>query len=150
MYLAIIENNAIKTIGESRDLFPSYSFPHGEPPEDFLIEHSAVQIVQWEPFDMVTEKLIDSQPYLKDGKVYTYTKELKTAEELAADVENERIATEGFVREQRNQLLRNCDWTQVADAPVDKAAWATYRQELRDLTSQEGFPFNVVFPNPPL
>ncbi|MGA0926980.1 MAG: phage tail assembly chaperone [Burkholderiaceae bacterium] len=36
------------------------------------------------------------------------------------------------MRATRNQLLAASDWTQVADAPVDRAAWATYRQQLRD------------------
>lgn len=50
------------------------------------------------------------------------------------------------VRALRNALLSASDWTQVADAPVDQAAWATYRQALRDITSQEGFPHSVVWP----
>ena len=37
------------------------------------------------------------------------------------------------VRRERNERLTASDWTQVADAPVDQAAWATYRQSLRDL-----------------
>ena len=49
----------------------------------------------------------------------------------------------------RNQLLSDCDWTQVADAPVDKAAWATYRQALRDVTKQAGWPWNIQWPLPP-
>lgn len=53
------------------------------------------------------------------------------------------------VRGERNLLLMVSDWTQVADAPVDKAEWATYRQELRDITAQEGFPDNVVWPTEP-
>ena len=53
------------------------------------------------------------------------------------------------VRFHRNMYLSSCDWTQVADAPVDKAAWAIYRQALRDITSQKGFPENVVWPTKP-
>jgi hypothetical protein len=49
----------------------------------------------------------------------------------------------------RNRLLYECDWTQVADAPVDQAAWAAYRQELRDVTSQETFPSEVTWPVAP-
>jgi hypothetical protein len=76
-------------------------------------------------------------------------------EELARDAEeaawaagaNDRAAAEA--RAQRNQLLTASDWTQIADAPVDKAAWATYRQELRDISAQEGFPWAVVWPTQP-
>lgn len=53
------------------------------------------------------------------------------------------------VRKQRNDKLAACDWTQVEDAPVDKAAWATYRQALRDVTSQAGFPWTVNWPEAP-
>jgi hypothetical protein len=53
------------------------------------------------------------------------------------------------VRKQRNDKLAACDWTQVEDAPVDKAAWATYRQALRDVTSQDGFPWTVNWPEAP-
>jgi|SaaInlV_120m_DNA_3_1039746.scaffolds.fasta_scaffold00519_15 hypothetical protein len=52
-------------------------------------------------------------------------------------------------RQQRNTLLVASDWTQVADAPVDQAAWATYRQELRDITNQEAFPSDVTWPVAP-
>jgi len=53
------------------------------------------------------------------------------------------------LRQIRNQLLVESDWTQVADAPVDQAAWATYRQALRDLTKQDGFPYSVEWPTKP-
>lgn len=53
------------------------------------------------------------------------------------------------VRKQRNDLLAACDWTQVADAPVDKEAWAAYRQALRDITAQEGFPLSIDWPVAP-
>ena len=53
------------------------------------------------------------------------------------------------VRATRDAKLAECDWTQVADAPVDKATWATYRQALRDVTAQEGFPWTVTYPEKP-
>jgi hypothetical protein len=53
------------------------------------------------------------------------------------------------VRNTRDQLLKDSDWTQVADAPVDKAVWATYRQALRDVTTQTGFPWTITWPDAP-
>ena len=53
------------------------------------------------------------------------------------------------VRTQRDALLKESDWTQVADAPVSQTAWADYRQALRDLPEQEGFPQEVVWPTKP-
>jgi hypothetical protein len=52
-------------------------------------------------------------------------------------------------RAERNALLAASDWTQVPDAPVDQAAWAAYRQALRDITSQEGFPEAITWPVAP-
>ena len=54
-----------------------------------------------------------------------------------------------YVRDSRNTKLTESDWTQVADAPVDKAAWATYRQALRDITAQAGFPWTIDWPTQP-
>jgi len=61
----------------------------------------------------------------------------------------EPLATEEQIRAERNRLLAASDWTQLPDAPVDQASWVTYRQELRDITAQQGFPENVIWPTPP-
>ena len=53
------------------------------------------------------------------------------------------------VRKDRSIKLFESDWTQVADAKVNKTAWATYRQALRDIPSQAGFPWDVTYPTPP-
>lgn len=81
-----------------------------------------------------------------DGKWYTkYSVADLDAEGIAAkDAEQAKS-----VREQRNQKLKDTDWTQVADAPVDQVAWATYRQALRDVPSQQGFPWQVQWPIEP-
>lgn len=53
------------------------------------------------------------------------------------------------IRYNRDRLLAASDWTQVSDAPVDQAAWATYRQALRDVPQQAGFPDNITWPEVP-
>ena len=55
-------------------------------------------------------------------------------------------------RATRDRLLTACDWTQLPDSPLDetaKAAWATYRQALRDVPAQDGFPLTVNWPEAP-
>jgi len=52
-------------------------------------------------------------------------------------------------RTQRDALLAETDWTQVADAPVDAQAYADYRQALRDVPQQAGFPSDVTWPSKP-
>jgi hypothetical protein len=68
-----------------------------------------------------------------------------TSEEVAQRSDNAASA----VRQQRNNLLKDSDWTQITDAPADKTAWATYRQALRDVTAQAGFPMTITWPEAP-
>lgn len=71
-----------------------------------------------------------------------------TPEEITERTDNQAAA----VRAERNQKLANCDWTQLSDSPLDpsqKAEWGTYRQALRDISSQAGFPWNVQWPAEP-
>jgi hypothetical protein len=53
------------------------------------------------------------------------------------------------IRAQRNRLLAACDWTQLPDAQCDQTAWAAYRQALRDIPQQDGFPASVAWPEAP-
>ena len=59
------------------------------------------------------------------------------------------LATWDSVRAERDDLLAASDWTQVADAPVESAAWALYRQSLRDVPQDFDTPDDVVWPTPP-
>ena len=59
------------------------------------------------------------------------------------------VALAKEARANRGRLLAKSDWTQVADAPVDQAAWSAYRQALRDVTTQTDFPNAVVWPVSP-
>ena len=63
--------------------------------------------------------------------------------------EPEPIPQDVLVRGERDSLLTASDWTQVADAPVDQAAWSSYRQALRDIPQQAGFPDNITWPQEP-
>ena len=53
------------------------------------------------------------------------------------------------IRNQRTEKLKDSDWTQIADSTADKTAWATYRQALRDITAQSGFPWTITWPDAP-
>jgi len=77
-----------------------------------------------------------------------------TAEELAEMADRAAAADLDFsmVRMDRDNMLRNTDWTQIADATLGAHTaeeWATYRQELRDLPSAHSKVSEVVFPVDP-
>lgn len=146
MQIAIIENGSVKQIGDYRQLFPNTSFPSTGPDEEFLTENNAMVVTVWKQFDSQTQKLTPVEPYVEDNQVFTVVVEDKTQEEL--DVQTALVAAS--VRSTRNRLLSESDWTQGKDIPDElSSVWATYRQALRDITNQEGFPLNVEFPQIP-
>lgn len=94
---------------------------------------------------------IDGQWFTKYvvGPVFTDAEDATAAEQQAAYEQriDERAAE--AIRAERTKRLAECDWTQLTDVPVDAAAWAAYRTALRDITEQEGFPHEVVWPELP-
>jgi len=143
MYVKL-NNGAVETypysIGQLRKDNPNTSFPKN--PTDELLamwEIYPVTVVQTPAYDSMVQTIEQDEPQNVNGAwvVAWLVNDLPLQD------------AESNVRSHRNGLLAECDWTQVADAPVDQAAWATYRQELRDITSQAGFPYSVVWPTPP-
>lgn len=83
------------------------------------------------------------------GPIFVDNEEATAAEQEATYKATKDAEQEANVRQQRNDKLKDSDWTQVIDAPVDQTAWTDYRQELRDVTAQEGFPWNIQWPEQP-
>jgi len=55
-----------------------------------------------------------------------------------------------FTKRKRQYLLQQSDWTQLSDISAEtKALWEPYRQALRDITDQPGYPYDIVWPTPP-
>jgi len=71
----------------------------------------------------------------------------KALDEAAPQVE--RDLEWKAIRAERDRRLAASDWTQVSDAPVDAAAWAAYRQQLRDLPQNYILPSDVEWPQEP-
>jgi len=82
-------------------------------------------------------------PVFTDGE--TTAAEQETAYKAMKDAEQ---ATN--VRNSRTEKLKDSDWTQIADSTADKAAWATYRTALRNVSTQAGFPWTIEWPEAPL
>jgi len=87
---------------------------------------------------------VPSRPNLEQTIEQQYFKWL----EKAKDETKKELSTK--IREKRNKLLAETDWTHVTDSALskeEKEKYKVYRQELRDITKQEGFPFDVEFPS---
>lgn len=130
-----------------RQLFPSTSFPT-------YFTADAVEPLGYGIYDFSGapdtgryEKAVEVAPVRNEFGIWRQSWVvvlMSGAEQLEADA---RKAEE--MRSERNYKLFCTDWTQLADAPVDPAAWAIYRQELRELTTQAGFPWEVAWPTAP-
>ena len=131
-------------VAHYKQMFPNTSFPASGPSDAFLAEQGAVKVSMFRPHDRATQKLVSCEPVVEDGFAYVVEVVDKTEEEIAADVASKAAQ----VRAARDRALSASDWTQVADAPVDKEAWATYRQALRDLPEADGWP-DVELPGEP-
>lgn len=125
--------------------------------DEALTQFGFARFVQVSPaaFDAEFQEAKEITPVLNNGVatqaweiVEKYTADEKAAYIAKRDADRQTAQTVS-VRAQRNGKLKDSDWTQVADAPVDKAAWATYRQTLRDITAQPGFPWTVTWPTQP-
>jgi hypothetical protein len=53
------------------------------------------------------------------------------------------------VRNQRENLMSETDWMSLSDSPTITTEWSNYRQALRDITGQSGFPHSVKWPTKP-
>jgi hypothetical protein len=96
------------------------------------------------------EKAVEVAPVRNDYGIWRQTwavVSMTDAEKQATDEAKAKA-----VRAERNWRLTASDWTQLDDTPLsntDKAQWAAYRQALRDVTEQVGFPWDVIWPEPP-
>jgi len=97
-------------------------------------------------YDPMTHRIEHSNmPVLKDGKwVLTKTVVALTEEQIA----DRTAAKAKEVREQRAKLIAETDWMALSDNTLSPA-WASYRQALRDITEQAGFPYDVTWPTKP-
>jgi hypothetical protein len=90
---------------------------------------------------------IDGKWYTKHvlGPIFT-DGETTAAEQEAAYKATKDAEQAKSVRTTRDEKLKDSDWTQISDSTADKATWATYRQALRDVPTQSGFPWEVIWP----
>ena len=146
MQIRIRSTGALVSVSEFRSLFPNTSLP--QQLTESLINELGGDVVFEGPQASPTryQTAFANGVEQIDGKWYTkYSVADMDAEGIAA-VDAQHAAS---VRTERDKKLKDTDWTQVADAPVDKTAWATYRQSLRDITAQTGFPWEITWPTQP-
>lgn len=165
MELRVRETGQVITESEFRSLYPNTSFP--KPLTLDILDARGVDPVLEGPQATVTPPYetsvrqgveeINGQWFTKYvvGPVFTeYTDEegvVHSVEEQETAYK-ERIDEQAAksVRTQRDRLLQETDWTQSRDVSlINDSEWVEYRQELRDITIQDGFPHEVIWPTKP-
>jgi hypothetical protein len=132
MEIALIQDNAIVSIGDYRTVFSNTSFTSDGPTDEFLLANNAKRVNLYKNYDYLTECLETVEPYVEGVWVYKVSVRALTDEEIQA----RKDSAMQQIRATRNQLLATSDWTQLVDTPeAIKTAWVSYRQALRDLPS---------------
>ena len=138
-----ITNGTVDTypynVGQLRRDNPNTSFPK-KVPDAMLADWGVFPVVVTEQpnYTERTQSCVsETQPVLTDG---VWTVGWSVVDKTAEEVQQYDDSVAASNRSTRDALLASSDWTQVADAPVDATAWATYRQALRDITAHANWP----------
>ena len=147
MYLRIIDETITYpySIPQLREAYPNVSLP-AELSDESLADWDMYVVTPTSMPNDYTKNITEGTPVLTDGVYYQNWIQTDASQ---SDIDY-RLENQWFiVREIRNELLAECDWTQLADIPSEtRELWQTYRQTLRDITSQSN-PFSINWPVKP-
>lgn len=151
--LGYLENNAITKWPISRSFlqskYPNTSFTRDLEKAD-LTSFNVVTIKETAKpsHDYKTQKIAEVAPVLIDGN---WTQKWEITSLTTDEINTNKTNILTTIRSDRDELLKECDWTQTADSPLSsdkKTEWATYRQSLRDVPAQSDV-YNITWPTKP-
>ena len=149
---ALIENGVVLrypyTVTDLRLANRGTSFPN-QMSDEALLEFGMHKVESTStPLFSETQVLEEGTPVF-DQAQQRWTQVLSVRNMTLDEVQQRNAIQAAQIREKRNGFLAASDWTQLADAPTGKTAWATHRQALRDVTAQAGFPWTITWPDAP-
>jgi hypothetical protein len=149
---ALIENGFVKqypyNVAQLKVAHSNVSFPT-TPSDGTLQEFGMFRV-----FFSTQPELTDTQVLEENSPIFSnedqrWTQVWQVRDMTAEEIQQRNDGKASEARIARNGKLAESDWTQLSDSNVDKSAWATYRQELRDIPSQSSFPLEVIWPTQP-
>ena len=133
------------TIGQLRKDHRNVSFPKVMS-DEVLAQFNMVKVAPTErPADDYTKNFTVTAAQVGGAWVEKWVSTSATQDEITERTSNKAAQ----VRAERDALLASTDYTQLADAPGDATAWATYREALRNLPTRSGFPWTMTWPTKP-
>lgn len=147
MYINTVTKEYPLSRAQIKAKFPNTSFPAAFVPP---APYASVHMTALPEYDADTHTVKEAAPVHVNERWEQAWALIERSEEEKQTIQQQKYQNAAqSVRGKRDALLAQSDWTQVADAPVDKAAWAAYRQALRDVPVQAGFPWDVIWPEQP-
>ena len=140
MYAKLINENQIETAPKNKGSWVNF-----DKNTELLSADGYLPVI-------VIEEPTAEKPVIKYREVNGQIEQYAEAAPVPSVPEPTEEQQEMQVRAARNSLLDLCDWTQLPDAPLtaeQKQEWAEYRQALRDVPEQAGFPDAVIWPSIP-
>jgi hypothetical protein len=149
MYLKLRDGNIIYpyTLEDLKNEHSNVSFPTSIT-TDILENFDVYPVQSVSVNDDYTKNIVEGTPVFS-GSVYIQTWNITNATEEEINTKKEEKWIE--IRDIRNSLLVQSDWTQFQDSPITGSKlteWQTYRQSLRDITNQSN-PFSLTWPTKP-
>lgn len=140
IYAKLISNTQIETAPKNKGAWVNY-----DKNTELLSADGYLPVI-------VIEEPTAEKPIVKYREVNGQIEQYAESAPVSTVPEPTEEQQEMQVRAARNSLLDLCDWTQLPDAPLteeQKQEWAEYRQALRDVPEQTGFPDAVIWPSAP-
>ena len=147
MFVKVIDGQLERIYNTTTDFRrdnPNISFPK-EIPNDMLASYGVFPVIRLAvpEFNSLVESLVIQSIPTEANGVWTVGYDVvQKSEEMA----------QSNIRRERDRLLSACDWVTLkaidTNTPIDETL-ATYRQALRDITTQDGFPYSVTWPTKP-
>lgn len=140
------QGQVFKAHADIRAAFATMSLPA-------VLDEASLLALGLQPVQAVPSPEVDHTQTLSEGPPVKINDQWQqtwiTGSASAEEIAQRTQARQAQVRDERAALLKACDWTQLPDASVNAAAWAVYRQALRDVPQQPGFPWSVTWPSQP-
>jgi hypothetical protein len=149
---ALIQNGQVAqfpySLADLQQANPNTSFPAND--DAAYAEFGMLRVFNSTPpaYDENTQYLQQGTPVF-DTEANRWAQVWQVVSLTAEEIQQRYDATAEAIRSERNAALAKSDWTQLADSSANKEAWAIYRQALRDVTAQSGFPWTITWPTQP-
>jgi len=130
--------------------YPDISFPDVMD-DELLSDYGVFSVAETPaPDETLTKKVVELQPIDIDGQ---WTQKWELVDKTPTEIYIEKQQKSYEVRKERDKLLSDSDWVVISSLEKGKPVpqdWVDYRQDLRDIPSQQGFPYDVIWPVKPL